>query len=94
MPLNEASVVIVPLPCGQLENRAVAGRRLPPIGRAVQIAAAVHDQAGQRAFPVGAVERGQGGDRAAALGQLENGAVAAVAWAFESSCRTDCRCCP
>ena len=60
---------------GHLENRAVVvGASLRR--RAVQVAAAVHDQAASGDVTVGAVERGQGGDGAASLGQLENGAVA------------------
>ena len=75
MPLNEASVVMVPLPCGQLEHRAVA-RRAAVLGGAEEIAAAVLDQAGlgDRAA-VGAVEGGQGGDACRCPGHLEHRAV-------------------
>ena len=74
VPLNEASVVIVPLPWASsntVPSASGASRRRC----AVQVAAAVHDQRGIRSCPVGAVERGQRGDRAAALGQLEHRAV-------------------
>ena len=143
VPLNEASVVIVPLPgassktvpsfvgaspsrraveiaaavhdqagigeaaVGAVErsqrgdraaawassNTVPSSSAPPPIGRAVQIAAAVHDQAGIRVVAVGAVERSERGDRAAALGQLEDRAVSR--WPRRhASCRTGCRCCP
>ena len=75
VPLNEASVVIVPLPWASSKTVPSFGGA-STIRCAVQVAAAVHDQAGIRVCTVGAVERGQRGDRAAALGQLENRAVA------------------
>ncbi len=59
---------------GQLEDRAVV-RGASPIGGAVQIAAAVHDQCSFGLVTVGTVERSQRGDRAAAMGQLEDRAV-------------------
>ena len=65
VPLNEASVVIVPLPLASSKtvpsSRGASRRRC-----AEQIAAAVHDQAAHAGCAVGAVERSQRGDRAAA----------------------------
>ena len=74
VPLNEASVVIVPLPWAT-SNTVPSSRGTSRRRCAEEIAAAVHDQAG-RGCTVGAVERGQRGDRAAALGHLEHRAVA------------------
>ena len=74
VPLNEARVVMVPLP-GDLEDRAVAARAAA-VGRAEEIAAAVHRPGRRGDAPLAAVERGQGGDGAAAVGDLEDRAVA------------------
>ena len=65
---HKASVVIVPLPLA-------SSKIVPAFEVAVQIAAAIHDQAGHRLCPIGAVKRSQRGDRAGAVGKLENCAV-------------------
>ena len=66
VPLNEASVVIVPLPWAS--SKTVPSPMALRRRCAVQIAAAVHDQAGIGVDAVGAVERSQRGDGAAAAG--------------------------
>ena len=74
--LNEASLVIVPLPLAS--SNTVPVHSTFPRCCAVEIAAGVHDQTGIRICPVGAVERSQRGDRATAAGQLEHRAVASA----------------
>ncbi len=59
----------------QLENGAVAAGA-SRVGRAIEIAARVHDQPGEWPFSIGAAERDQCRDEAAACGHLKNGAVA------------------
>ena len=91
VPLNEASVVIVPLP-GPARKPCRRSRRLHR-RCAVQVAAAVHDQAGIGSAP---------------LVPLNEASVVIVPLPWASSktvpspptrlpatlCRTDCRCCP
>ena len=92
MPLNEASVVMMPLPSA-ISNTVPSVGRAAVLGGAEEIAAAVLDQAAIGIGPVGAVERGERGDDAAAVGDLEHRAVAGRA-ARLRWCRRDCRCCP
>ena len=74
VPLKEARVVMVPLPCCTSNTVPSSGRAAIRRG-AEEIAAAVLDQAAVGVGPVGAVEGGEGGDGAAALLHLEHRAV-------------------
>ena len=91
VPLNETSVVIVPLPWAS-SNTVPSSEAASQCRCAVEIAAAVHDQAGIRLSPSVPLNEASV-VIVAAVGQLENRAVS-VGRLRASLCRTGCRCCP
>ena len=74
--VNEASVVIVPLPWASSNTVPSPERAVHQYAVPKRLPLLSMIRAAYWVFTVGAVEGSQGSDRAAALGQLENGAVA------------------